>query len=919
MNRFALLIILLICVFSIIGNGFDYPKVMDDGRIFFTSYNGWGIFSSDGNGVERISSEHARGRYINIYGNTITYKKAYSAENQIPVILGLRSREFEFDDINCNYTGIPYLTENATLIPSEGKLYIFKGSQTKIRDMKSSVQYIDVHQNNICYIDDNGFLIIMNIQNGNEYIISENAGFHPKFSPDGRAIVTTYQNGANIYRLADELENGFSSKYFIQDAQNPIWYGNGLIYQFTNEYNYHVDFSELFYYDLNSHKKYPITSTDDIHETRPSLSENSKFIVFRDIETGSIYRAELNSSIDNNLRITNRTLIANGDDAPEGFPEFFESVIMSPMETMESISCPYLHQVYDTPDWHNGHWSCGPASCLMAVQKYDILPDHNITVSSPYSHTHPFGWYVPNTYTYNGYTYDISGLAAGDTWVTGAHGFICREYGGAVWAHMETFMEQHGLDSWYLGAVWSTYTGQISDGYPVVSSTSVMGYGHIQCFIGYFGDHGIITNDPYGNANYSPWCQYNGENVRYDWPGYDNGYLEISISQLFAANGPLAEPTPSTPDTLVDDWSSGFHRAEAGGAYWYQWIGGFYNHVWWTYSMDASADDYYGKWYPVLPNSGVYEVYVHIPSNHANAQARYKVFHNTGEDVVTVNQTLYYDDWVSIGTYGFGDEDGGYVYLGDNTGTADNQVGYDAVKWSYRDHLVYSDTLIDDTEDGFDKDGNIDFFHHQYSGYGGHSWYTYSTHSEDTCSATWRANLSRGGVYEVSVYIPDENAAAHSAQYHVHHADGEDVVWINQGDHSDEWVSLGTFDFNYGTSGYVYLGDATGAPGYKINFDAVKFTYLYATNIEEDNSYNPHKLTLKAGPNPFNSSCRISSNRPANIKIFDTNGSLIERFIMKSANEEIIWQPEQKQNSAIYLITAEWQSQSKSRRVVLIK
>jgi len=28
---------------------------------------------------------------------------------------------------------------------------------------------------------------------------------------------------------------------------------------------------------------------------------------------------------------------------------------------------PYVHQVYDTPDWHNGNWSCAPTTAIMTI------------------------------------------------------------------------------------------------------------------------------------------------------------------------------------------------------------------------------------------------------------------------------------------------------------------------------------------------------------------------------------------------------------------------------------------------------------------------------------------------------------------------------------------------------------------------
>jgi hypothetical protein len=57
-------------------------------------------------------------------------------------------------------------------------------------------------------------------------------------------------------------------------------------------------------------------------------------------------------------------------------------------------------------------------------------------------------------------------------------------------------------------------------------------------------------------------------------------------------------------------------------------------------------------------------------------------------DVVTIAQSWYYDEWVSLGTYAFSTVQPGYVRLSDVTGepyTRDQslrkQIAFDAVMW----------------------------------------------------------------------------------------------------------------------------------------------------------------------------------------------------------------------------------------------
>ena len=219
------------------------------------------------------------------------------------------------------------------------------------------------------------------------------------------------------------------------------------------------------------------------------------------------------------------------------------------------VSMPYMHQRWDTPDDFNGSWSCGPTSCIQTIQRYARLPNHDITCTWPTPHTSPWGWYVPNLYSFSGHTYDIWGLAAGDAWVQGAHGFTCRELGAAYWAHMVTLMNQHGLTSWQAGSSFSTLVSEVDADFPMVASTNTLGSGHIMVFKGYESDHSITVNDPYGDANAGSWGSYrNGESAVYDWPGYNNGHVVIGVSQLFGAQGVVpARPPVLELRTAIDD------------------------------------------------------------------------------------------------------------------------------------------------------------------------------------------------------------------------------------------------------------------------------------------------------------------------------------------------------------------------------
>ena len=336
----------------------------------------------------------------------------------------------------------------------------------------------------------------------------------------------------------------------------------------------------------------------------------------------------------------------------------------------------YMHQRWDTPDWFNGSWSCGPTSCMMAVQYYMMLTPDSIWASYPFpGHWSLWGNYIPVEYTFLGYTYDDLGEIPGGGLVPGAHGFICP-YGGAVWNNMVSFLNRHEVSSAWAGTSWSTLTGQIDSDYPVICSSNVLGYGHIILFNGYYSNHTVVVNDPFGDANESGWGNYyNGKDVLYDWPGYNNGHVEIGVSQLFYAQAQI----PAEPDTLVDDCCRGFYKY-ADCRFWHRTGSGYNGNAWWTYSTGTLPDTCISEWHPVLPFEGYYDVYVYIPLIYASATGMYKLQTVAGTVEINLDQGCYSDEWALLGNFSL-DYDS-YLRLGDYSGTGGQYMAFDAALFS---------------------------------------------------------------------------------------------------------------------------------------------------------------------------------------------------------------------------------------------
>jgi hypothetical protein len=148
-------------------------------------------------------------------------------------------------------------------------------------------------------------------------------------------------------------------------------------------------------------------------------------------------------------------------------------------------------------------------------------------------------------------------------------------------------------------------------------------------------------------------------------------------------SGNGGQPKPGSGDVvLVDNRSAGFQwNGPASNRY--VSCGGCYgSDFFWTYNT-ANTPTNSGQWTPSL-KAGDYEVFVYIPGVNATTRtARYRLQHDGVKDERIVNQSRFYSQWVSLGTYHFTGNGSEAVILYDNTSEAEGstQVAFDAVKF----------------------------------------------------------------------------------------------------------------------------------------------------------------------------------------------------------------------------------------------
>ena len=142
-------------------------------------------------------------------------------------------------------------------------------------------------------------------------------------------------------------------------------------------------------------------------------------------------------------------------------------------------------------------------------------------------------------------------------------------------------------------------------------------------------------------------------------------------------------PVPVAEVVVVDDLDRAFTRGGVSG--WHVARYGYGGHMFWTNNNTYYTQNW-GRWTPRLPRPGSYEVFVFIPGRYATTtSARYSIYHSGYSDTRSVNQSVYYDKWVSLGTYRFAADGREYVYLPDLTYEPylSKYIGYDAVKFVY--------------------------------------------------------------------------------------------------------------------------------------------------------------------------------------------------------------------------------------------
>jgi len=531
--------------------------------------------------------------------------------------------------------------------------------------------------------NDHDQLFLINISSGHVQQITDNAGgyMYPQWSPDGNKVV--YSSLSGTLKIWDK--NSGKTVVF-GSGQNAVWSDDSqyVLYNVISSENLVFKGSDIYMARVDDSAVIRITQTSGINEMYPCFGPDNK-IIYSTYDNREIVSTTVNKE---HAAILHPEVIYKSA-APlfidKGEPVFSQKNNKSVIMVQGDV--PYVHQVYDTPDWHWGYWSCAPTTAIMALAYYNMVPPRDVTCSYPSAHTSHYGSYVADLYRFDEVFYNDTAIDNAGTPAFGGYGYMWNGSNGP-YNKMSPYIQNHGVTAGLSGSsVYATVVNEINNNFPFSICSLLTSGGHLTLAVGYVNNqYTLIFNDPYGNKN-NGYMNYYGKNVYYDWPGYNNGYANLnglgwtvkSESSQLVYN-----------DTIIDDtyYNHGFYLYNQGLAkMWYyrdMKTGGYNDHFWYTYTSAATTlDTCYVTWSPVLSSNNNYEVFAYIPNSAqvTATAAPYRIYYSGGDSTVVINQAAQKGQWVSLGIFPFSPSNQAFVRLGDGTGIAGQKIAYDAVKW----------------------------------------------------------------------------------------------------------------------------------------------------------------------------------------------------------------------------------------------
>jgi len=630
--------------------------------------------------IAELISAPGCGQYFTLSPDrtTIGFKLIHPDGMQSPALLDLATKNVTLLHPPAERAGQVSFSANGSFAYSVGyDVFVQRGTAVEKTAIGTYSNIVSLSADGafIAYNDDNNQIHVRDIRTNHDAVVTDGAAgyFRPLWSPvDNWLCFSRLDATVFVYDPAARQTFSLGSGY------DPVWSSDGLsIVVERRETERHTLLnSDLYRISFDGSSIEQITDTKKIFETTPHIAPDNTILA-------AAHNAEFIYSIAHDKKVLKRasvttTMIPAKDPTQT-------STLKKTYSPAAYFEMPYTHQVYDTPDWYNGHWACGPTSSIMVLAYYGILPAWNVwcspTGSSP-GHYSAYGNYVCEKYRFKSIDYVISAKDPNDNNSWGGFGFMWG--GGSPNSRMVSYYTSHGISASRQDAPSHSFVvDEVNSGYPYTLCNGLTTAGHIIVINGYGAEsHTLVSNDPYGNKNSGKYPSVNGKGVSYDWPGYNNGYQNLNTVYW----GVTVRYTPPVlADSIIDDlqFTSGFMMSNAAPASMYSWKDmnqGYNNHLW--YVKTKKSDTCFAQWRPNLARDGMYELSAYIAFSNAQA-ARYKVYHKNGMEIVVVDQKQYKNEWAVIGTFPFVKGNTGYVRLGDASDSTGQEIVFDALQFKF--------------------------------------------------------------------------------------------------------------------------------------------------------------------------------------------------------------------------------------------
>ncbi len=666
------------------GTGFVVNPMLTQHGIVFTDNYSSALYLSTGDNVRTLISSPGCGNYYSVSPdrNFIGFKLIDENGMQSPAIFDLASKAvIRLHDAVERAGQVSFTSDGRYAFTIGTTLFILRGNESVAYELGvySNLAPVSPDGNLVAYNDNNDQLWVMNLSTREKSIItdSKRGYFNPQWASNSALLLYSSLNG--IISVRDIASR---KTYNIGEGINPSWSKSAqhvIFYRQEVEKDRVIN-SDLYLAKFDGSETIRLTNTPDLMEMDPKFVDNDTKVIFHTYDKKEIRIIQVldNAMIEKReIRLQQPSPVQPHDKGS-----------LLELKQVTGIDMPYVHQLYDTPDWFNGSSSCGPTSAIMVIAFYGLLPKWDVWCSASGSspgHWSSYGNYVCEKYRFRQVDYSYLEVMSGKN-AYGGYGYM---WTGSEhpYTRLASYYTNHGLSASQMDSPpFTLVVSEINAGHPYTLCNMLTDAGHIIVLIGVDSAKGIVTvNDPYGDKN-SGYPNANGKNVKYDWPPYNNGYQSLKLADWGVS---VRYTPPAIPDTVVDDlqFNNGFFMNNKAPASMYTWKDmnkGYNGHMWYAFTTwSDSVDTCYAIWQPTLSQSGMYEVLASIPTATAT-NAKYKVYFKGGMQTVVVNQKNYVDSSASLGTFEFDKGSTGYVRLGDATGIKNEAVIFDAITWKYK-------------------------------------------------------------------------------------------------------------------------------------------------------------------------------------------------------------------------------------------